>query len=100
MHKRISEYEFVDMFRQMNREENFSREGRLALYDYLTDLEEQLDEEYELDVIGLCCEYSEYKSFEEYKEDYNNDYEDLDELEDDYTVIRVGDEGRFIVQVH
>ena len=99
MHKRIGEYEFVDAFRQMDREENFSLEGRLALYDYLTDLEEQLDEEYKLDVIGLCCEYNEYKSFEEYKEDYNNDYEDLDELEDDYTVIRVGDEG-FIVQIH
>ena len=99
MYKRIGEYEFVDMFRQLDREENFSREGRFAFYDYLTDLEEQLDEEYKLDVIGLCCEYNEYKSFEEYQEDYDNDYEDLDELEADYTVIRVGDEG-FIVQVH
>jgi hypothetical protein len=89
----------------MNRKENFSYDGLDALYEYLTDLEESIGEELELDVIALCCDYMEYGSFEDYKKDYYTNpedcpYEDLDELSQDYTVIIVEEDGAFIVEAH
>ena len=41
------------------RPNNFSYEGLTALYDYLIQLEEDIGEEIDLDVIALCCDYSE-----------------------------------------
>ena len=51
--------QFCDAFRAMNRNENFSYEGKKALFDFLEEMEEQTGEEYELDVIALCCEFAE-----------------------------------------
>ena len=50
---------FCDAFRDMDRNENFSYEGKRILFDYLEEYEESCGEEIELDVIALCCEYSE-----------------------------------------
>ena len=46
------------MFDQFNRSENFSREAREDLYEYL---EELFGDDYEVDIIGLCCEFAEDK---------------------------------------
>lgn len=51
--------QFCNAFRDMGRNENFSYEGKKALFDFLEDLEEQTGEEYEIDVIALCCEFAE-----------------------------------------
>lgn len=40
MKKIISESDFHDAFHHMNREENFSYDGRCALYAHLIELEE------------------------------------------------------------
>jgi hypothetical protein len=55
----VSRYDFERAFVDANRKENFSYEGLNALFDYLEDYEEQTGEEIELDVIALCCDYSE-----------------------------------------
>ena len=47
--------DFRQAFKDMNRN-NFSHEGLRVLYDYLEDDDFN---EYELDVIALCCDYSE-----------------------------------------
>ncbi len=41
------------------RPDNFSREGLEQLFDYIESYERDNDEDIELDVISLCCEYSE-----------------------------------------
>ena len=46
------------------RPNNFSYEGLTALYDYLIQFEEDTGEEMELDVIALCCDYSELTEME------------------------------------
>ena len=46
------------------RPNNFSYEGLTALYDYLTQFEEDTGEELEMDVIALCCDYSELTEME------------------------------------
>lgn len=44
-----------DQFRDMGRQDQFSHEALGLLYDYI----EEADSDAELDVIALCCEYSE-----------------------------------------
>ena len=102
--------EFQNAFHNMNRQDNFSYEGLKALYEYLADLESDLDTEIELDVIALCCEYSEHdlpSLIQEYGE--NIDAEELIEngdgvieplmqyLENNTTVIPVG-KSDYIIQ--
>jgi len=79
---------FCDSFKRMNRAENFTYSGLRALFDYLESIESDENNGIELDVIALCCEYSEY-SLECALSDYN--CESLDELQDEYCVIVVND---------
>ena len=106
MKQTINEYQFRDAFIRMDRKENFSYAGLIALYDYLTALEDDIGEEFELDVIALCCDYSEYDLEDLQREfgDYEGvQWEDMEQaiewLEDRTTVIRVDDDDRVIVQV-
>lgn len=48
-------YKFEQAFKAYNRQDNFSYEGLRVLFDYL----DSMGDNVELDVIGLCCEYSE-----------------------------------------
>jgi len=82
----------------MGRNEQFSYNGKKALFEYLEALEEDLDEEIDLDVIALCCEYTEYESIKEYQEDYGDDYKNLDSIEQVTTVIRIEGKDSFIIQ--
>lgn len=91
----VSKSDFRDAFRDYNREENFTYEGLGALYDYLTELEEDTGEEIELDVIAICCDFSEYADLEEIQGEYN-DIEDMDDLRDHTTVIEF--DGGIIIQ--
>ena len=86
---------FCDAFRDMNRNENFTYEGKKALFEYLEQYEEDCNTEVELDVIALCCEYSEYTNIEEVKENYN-DITDIEELRDNTAVIEF--DGGIIIQ--
>ena len=80
---------FCDMFQRVNRDNNFSYEAKKALFDYLESFEDNCDLKIDLDIIALCCEFSEY-SLEDALEVYN--CEDLDELCNNYNVIIVDDE--------
>ena len=81
----------------MGRGNQFSRAGLSALYDYLEQLQDDIGEEIELDVIALCCEYSEYDNLAEFQEDYSEDYQTIGDIESDTTVIMIDDES-FIIQ--
>ena len=72
MYKTISENEFVQEFKECGRESNFSDYGLRQLYNYFEDYEVDSGEEIELDVIAICCEYTEYDSLEELQADYND----------------------------
>jgi hypothetical protein len=74
----INKYEFRDAFQKMGRGDQFSYEGLIALFDYLEMLEDDIGEPIELDVISLCCEYSEYENLKEFQDDYGDEYESLE----------------------
>jgi hypothetical protein len=78
---------FRDAFRAYERMDNFSYEGAKALFEYLEQYEEDTGEELELDVIALCCEYSE-DTWQSIAANYSIEY---DENEND-------DEGREAVR--
>lgn len=80
---------FHDEFRNAERLENFSYEGRDALFNYLVDLEKDTKCRIEFDVIALCCEYAEGNIEYVLK---NYDLESLDQLKDETTVIWEDDE--------
>tara|TARA_B110000902_G_scaffold112620_1_gene132798 strand:- start:232 stop:531 length:300 start_codon:yes stop_codon:yes gene_type:complete len=91
----VNEYDFLNAFNSI-RPNNFSREALFALFEYLEQLSE--DSEYpnmELDVIGICCEYSEYESLEALQVDYKA-IDDLEQLQDKTLVIELANGGLII----
>ena len=82
MYKEITFTEFCDEFAELNREDQFTYEGKKALFEYLEDYESQSGETLELDVIALCCEYSEYSTAKEAAEYYGFEPEDEDNEEE------------------
>ena len=97
MIRTINQYDFIDAFKKMGREENFSYDGLVALYEELEMVENDTGQPIELDVIALCCEYAEYDSFEEFQADYSEDYETIEDIQNETTVIMI-DADSFIIQ--
>jgi len=62
MKQTINFSHFIGAFRDHNRLDNFSYDGLEALFAYLEDLADDCGTDFELDVIALCCEFSEYDS--------------------------------------
>ena len=73
----ITENQFIREFDEYNRSNNFSVEGRTALYNYLMECYTE-DNPFNLDIIGLCCDFTEYKNIKEYVEDYRPDIDPQD----------------------
>jgi len=84
----VSKSEFRDEFTKMNRENQFSYKGLNALYDYIEEYYQEADKPYELDVIELCCEYTEYDNLQDFNNDYNREYENIDDIVDDTKFLR------------
>ena len=112
MKQSVNLYDFHNAFREANRENQFSYEGREALFEYLECYEEDTGEEIELDVISLCCDYEEYENVAEYLDYYTEtdikrgDYEDDEEyteavkedIQDNTTLIEIEDSDGFIIE--
>jgi len=96
MYQSVNSWDFSEAFRQAGREDNFSRDGLEKLFEYLEEYEEETGEQIELDVVAICCEYSEYENIEELKNSYP-DIESIEELENNTLVIKIDDES-FIIQ--
>jgi hypothetical protein len=60
MKKILNFYDFCDEFGGSQYENNFSYNGKKALFEYLEQYEEDTGEEMELDIIALCCDYDEH----------------------------------------
>ena len=85
MYTTITETMFKDEFKSI-RPENFSNEGLSVLFDFFTELEDSTSEPIELDVIAICCDFSE-EPLSDVLENYGLD--SLDELHDNTLVVAV-----------
>ena len=90
----LTKSQFSDAFNKMGRGEQFSYAARNLIYDYLDEFES-----YELDVIGICCEFAEYENLEEFQTDYGEEYNSMEIIEEATTVLRNNLEGGSFVIV-
>jgi hypothetical protein len=98
MKQTINFSQFYDTFIACKRQGHFSYDGLRALYDYLIQFEEDCGSEIELDVIALCCEWSEYENFEEFKRNYQCcEAENLEELSNFTQIIQVPNSDKFLI---
>lgn len=101
----ISLYGFRDAFHRAERGNTFSYDGYRVLFDHFENYEEDTGEEVTLDVIALCCEYSEETPEEvaknyriELKDDGNELNNVLDYLHDHTMVCGVTEDGSIVYQ--
>lgn len=80
MFQRVTIDDFVQAFKDRGRESQFSRPALYGLFSYLEDYEESTGESVELDVIALCCDYTE-ASYKEITDDYDIDLDGCDDPE-------------------
>ena len=97
MKETVSRHRFIDVFMKI-RPDNFSRSGLHALYDYITDLEDDIGEEIEFDVIALCCDFSEYENLQAVSEAFEKDFMKTEDIRDYTQVIEIEDSERIIIQ--
>lgn len=94
MIQQVYESEFINRLTS-DEYASFTYNGASALYEYLTELEEDIGQEIQFDHVAIRCDYSEYKTLDEILNQYDN-INTLDDLRDNTTVIEF-DEG-FIIQ--
>ena len=97
MKQTLNMYDFERAFINMERNNHFSHEGLKALFDYIEQYEDDIGEDFELDVIGLCCDYAEYDNLKEFQNDYSKEYESIEDIENETVVIPI-DNDSFIIQ--
>ena len=81
----VTENDFRNAFQEL-RPTKFSYDGLNALYEYFEEYEDSTGEKIELDVMAICCEYTEYESIEEFNNAYDKEWT-LEELQDHTQVI-------------
>jgi hypothetical protein len=93
IYQEINKCGFHDAFHHADRKDNFSYEGLNVLYDHL----ESYDNDIELDVIQLCCDYCE-EEIETVLKEYSH-LESIEELERHTLVLKIVGTSRIIYQV-
>ncbi len=94
----VTRTRFIDWFRQSEERKNqFSYNALSRLFDYFDNIPDMKYKEF--DPIAICCEYTEYSNFEEFKKDYNHEeITDLETLRNFTTVIELNHKEGFIIQ--
>ena len=88
--KTFNQQDFIKEFEVFGRKDNFSYKGLRALFDSLNDMVQDTGQNIEMDVIALCCEFSELSADDVITdccldlEGLEDDYEDKDHLVTDY----------------
>jgi len=102
IYTRIGKYGMIDAFRRYGRLKtsethgNFTEEAVEELFNYYDELAN-----YELDVIGICCEWTQYDDLDEVKETYDlvrDDAIDAFEYLEDNTYVIVLDDDSILVR--
>jgi hypothetical protein len=73
----LDKYSFVQAFQQSSRKNQFTSEALGAIFDYL----EEMGEDVEFDLVGICCEWQE-ATWQEVAEQYSVDLSDCETEED------------------
>ena len=96
MKQTVNENQFRQEFQQI-RPNQFTYEGLKALFNRFEEYETETGEEIELDVIGICCEWSEYENLKSFQDDYGKKYT-LAEIGENTIFIPIENSESFIIQ--
>ena len=95
--KSLDVYDFRQAFQDYGRGAQFSYDALTALFEWLEEMAEDTGTPYELDVIGLCCEFTEYSDLAEIQANYSStDIDSIEDLRDHTSVIEF--DGGIIIQ--
>ena len=76
----VTKTDFIDTFKQSHSyKNNFSYFGLVELFEYLEAFEESMGDDYQMldfDMVGICCDFTEYKNINEFINDYP-DYQEM-----------------------
>lgn len=97
MKQTVNIHDFIKAFQDYGRSGHFTYEGLRALFEFLEEIEEDTGMETELDVIGICCEFTQYANLEAFQGAYGPGYESIEDIQDATLFIPIDDES-FIVQ--
>ena len=92
--------DFCDAFFNSGRKDQFSYYGKKALFEYIESVEQDTGDETELDIVSLCCEFTEFATaFEAAKDcsDFNID-EELNEEEQEKQALQFLSDETTILQ--
>ena len=106
----VTESMFCEQFKRL-RPENFTNAALEALFAYYEEIEQGSGEEMELDVVAICCDWTEYDSALEAAESYGfkakdagederadmNERAALEFLTDETTVLELGEGDGVVV---
>jgi hypothetical protein len=70
MKQTLNQNSFIQAFEDMFRDKQFSRRALISLYEYFDQYEHDTGEQIELDVVAICCEYTE-ESYKDIADSYN-----------------------------
>lgn len=78
----LSKSSFIDAFKQSSRKNQFSYGALSAIFDYLEEYSDSTGEPVELDIVAICCEWSE-AHWSDIAREYSIDLNDYVDDEDD-----------------
>jgi hypothetical protein len=95
----VNVYDFHREF-ELIRPNNFSRAGLNVLFDYFDEYEQESGEEMELDVIAICCDFTE-ATWQEIAENYSIDLTEAELGGEKYEIVKtyLEDQGALIGEV-
>lgn len=76
-------YQLEQLFNECGRGNHFSYYGYQAMYDYLDQYSDDIGEDFKVDVIAICCDFTEHKDWEEIYQNYSYSYNNEDESWED-----------------
>ena len=90
----LNKQNFLEQVRQHSRWKQFSYEAWEQIFEWEEERDDNNNNEY--DPVGFCCDYAEYSSFDQLKDDYG-DIESKDDLEQQ-TWVGYLPEGRILIR--
>jgi len=99
MYTRVTEDNFRNTFLASDYKNNFSYDGLTALYDYFSELEDELGEPIEFDLVAIAGEYSEL-TIKDLRDNYSidKDIDVIEYLQENTIVIEIENSDSVIIQ--
>lgn len=91
MYTVVTRMDFHDAFNRAGRGNQFSYEALDTLFDYYE------NDDIELDVTELCCQWTEHEDIDGYNSNCCTEYSDVEELARDFTVLTIEGTDRFLI---